>query len=124
MTYPDIGRRPNDEENGHMELGANNYEEPLLGREGNPNDSAEIGQRMNFAEIRQRQIYNEVASLKKDICTDLLFDVLILMMVIHFGATADCGIPIFKWCVLYFIILGIRSLLNLVKIYIVRTFSP
>jgi len=55
-------------------------------------------------------------------CTDLLFDALILILIIHFGKNADCGIPIFTWCMIYFALLGLRSLANFAKIFIVRNF--
>jgi hypothetical protein len=64
---------------------------------------------------------DEVSSLKKDIMTDLFFDFLILLLIVHFGRKVDCGIPIFKWCVVYFFFLALRSLTNFGKIYLVRT---
>jgi hypothetical protein len=42
-------------------------------------------------------------------------------MVVHFGRNSDCGIPIFRWCFVYFLLLGARSLANLGKILIVRS---
>jgi hypothetical protein len=65
----------------------------------------------------------EVDSIKRDIYIDLVFDAIILLLVIVFGKDSSCGIPVFMWCIVYFIILAARSLSNLVKIVIIRT-SP
>lgn len=58
--------------------------------------------------------------MKRDIYTDLLFDVLVLFLILNFGLKSSCGIPIFTWCFVYFVILALRSLSNLAKIYIAR----
>jgi hypothetical protein len=77
---------------------------------------------MNFRQLRQQLTDEEVDSIKRDIYIDLLFDVLILILVIHFGSDADCGIPIYMWNLVYFGILGARSIANLIKIVIVRSY--
>ena len=53
--------------------------------------------------------------------TDLAFDIFILILVIHFGKSASCGIPIFMWNLIYFIILGVKTVAHLFKIVIVRS---
>ena len=47
---------------------------------------------------------------------------LILVITIYYGVDADCGISIFTWTLVYFIILGVRSLSNFVRIYLVRNY--
>ena len=41
---------------------------------------------------------------------------------IHFGKNASCGIPIFTWDIVYLVLLGARSLSNLLKILVIRNF--
>lgn len=53
--------------------------------------------------------------------TDLFFDFLILLLIVHFGRKADCGIPIFKWCIIYFFFLALRSISNYAKVILTRT---
>jgi hypothetical protein len=64
----------------------------------------------------------ESENIKRGIWTDLLFDVLILVMIQSFGANSSCGIPIYKWTVVYFIIIALRSIANLLRLYVVRHF--
>ena len=65
----------------------------------------------------------EVSTIKRDLIVDLIFDALILFLIIYFGRDASCGIPIFMWTIVYFVILGCRSLSNLVKIFLIRASS-
>ena len=77
---------------------------------------------MNFGRLRQQQSNDEISNLKRDIFTDLLFDALVLMLILHFGRKVDCGIPIVRWCVVYFLLLGLRSMANFAKILVVRRY--
>lgn len=52
--------------------------------------------------------------------TDLAFDTLILILIIYLGKNANCGIPIFRWSMIYFGVLAFRSVANLIKIVVVR----
>ena len=54
---------------------------------------------------------------------DLVFIAVILLFISLYGQQAKCGIPIFTWCLVYFIILLLKSLGNGVKIYFIR-FNP
>jgi hypothetical protein len=63
-----------------------------------------------------------VSNIKRDICTDLFFDTLILILIVYFGRDTNCGIPIYTWNLVYFILLALRSLANFAKIYVVRNF--
>lgn len=45
---------------------------------------------------------------------------LILILIIHFGKNASCGIPILTWTIVYFVILGVRSIANFLKIFVIR----
>lgn len=51
-----------------------------------------------------------------------MFNLLIMILIINFGGSSHCGIPIFTWCFVYFIITGVKSLNNLFKLYILRNF--
>lgn len=64
----------------------------------------------------------EVEDIKKDMYIDLFFDVLILMIISYYGKLGSCGIPVYMWNFVYFVILGIRTLSNLVKIHVIRNF--
>ena len=55
--------------------------------------------------------------------TDLLFNGIILLLIVHYGRDSNCGIPIFKWTLIYFFILGVRSFANFLKIIILRHFA-
>jgi hypothetical protein len=81
-----------------------------------------IGLPQNFGNLRQQVADDEVSGIKRDIFTDLLFDAFILVLIVHFGRATHCGIPIYKWTLIYFMLLGIRSIANLFKIYVVRNF--
>lgn len=81
-----------------------------------------LGNPLLFSQLRQQLTEEEVDHIKKEMYTDLFFDMLILFLIIHFGRAGHCGIPIFTWNFVYFAILGARSISNLVKIYIVRNF--
>lgn len=43
-------------------------------------------------------------------------------MIQSFGANSNCGIPIYTWNFVYFVIIALRSVSNLVRIYVVRHF--
>ena len=73
--------------------------------------------------MRQQMSDEEVENIKRDLYIDLIFDVLILILVVHFGKNASCGIPIFMWTLIYFALLGAKSLSNLIKIVIIRNFA-
>lgn len=60
--------------------------------------------------------------IKRDIALDLIFTMLIMFLAIYYGADADCGIPIFTWTIVYFIVLGLRSVSNFIRIYLVRNY--
>lgn len=51
---------------------------------------------------------------------DLSFVIIILVFVSIYGKDANCGIPIFQWNLVYFIILAARSLSHLFKIFLIR----
>ena len=76
----------------------------------------------HFNELLNDLNSEEINNIKKDMYTDLFFDALILFLIYHFGSKGKCGIPIFKWNIVYFIVLGIRSLSNLIKILIIRNY--
>lgn len=71
--------------------------------------------------MRRQNSLDEVSTIKREIMTDLFFDFLILVLVVHFGRNAHCGIPIFRWCMVYFFFLALRSLSNFAKILLVRS---
>jgi hypothetical protein len=55
--------------------------------------------------------------------TDLFFILIILCFLIYYGRNSpSCGIPLFKWCVIFFIILACKSLSNLFRIVMIRRF--
>ena len=85
-------------------------------------DSAEMGQRVKYRELRRLNSFNEAANLKRNFLTDLFFDAMIMMLVVHFGSSANCGIPIFSWCIIYFLFIALRSLSNFYKSYLARNF--
>ncbi|CDW90885.1 zinc finger protein [Stylonychia lemnae] len=84
----------------------NNLNEPLLGG----------GQGRYYSDFRNQQAQSDNQQTKRDIYTDLMFNVLAMMLIINFGADSHCGISIFMWCLVYFCILSTRSLTNLFKL--------
>ena len=52
---------------------------------------------------------------------DLIFVILILLFLLMYSSEKPkCGIPIFQWCVVYFVIMGLKSVSNLVRIAVIR----
>jgi len=99
--------------------------EPLLGRNNSINRSAEMRQRMNFAELRQnqnRQRDAEFDVLKRDVASDLIFNALISSLIYYLGRDSECGIPIMRWNLIYFVFLSFRSCSSLIKHYVNRDY--
>eukprot|EP00347_Sterkiella_histriomuscorum_P003510 403364024 len=84
------------------------------------NYSGRLGQGQNFQELRRQRTNVEVDNIKRDIIADLIFIAIIIVLTLHIGSGATCGIPILKWIMVYFSILGLRSASNLLRIYMIR----
>ena len=51
---------------------------------------------------------------------DMVFIGIILLFITMYGEDARCGIPIFSWCIIYFVILLLKSLGQGLKIIFIR----
>jgi hypothetical protein len=49
-----------------------------------------------------------------------MLSVLALVLVNYFGSKIECGIPLFRWILIYIILLSCKSLTNLLKIPLIR----
>lgn len=88
-----------------------------------------LGREMPFGDVRQSITDEEASRAWCDFCIDilfLLFVVVLLEFSINVGQTGEypitCGIPILMWHRVLFFLFGLRSLANLLKIYIIRNF--
>jgi len=77
--------------------------------------------------MREMITQEEVEAIKREMMIDMTFDILILILIVVFGRHASCGIPIFTWNIIYFVILGLRTISNFLRIVVVRisvAFAP
>lgn len=72
--------------------------------------SSGMGDPVNFNQVRNRFSQEDVRRIKQNMACDLVFITIIIIFISIYGKDANCGIPIFEWCVVYFVILALKSL--------------
>ena len=96
---------------------------------GSGHSSRSLGRELQFGEVRQNITSEEISKAWCDFCIDMLFLMFIFALLEismkvndRSGLPIECGIPILMWHDVFFTIFGVRSLTNLLKIYVLNNY--
>jgi hypothetical protein len=79
-----------------------------------------------FGEVRERMTSEKISKIWCEFLTDLLFLSMVLALLQSSAydqkssKPVTCGIPLVKWLDVFFVAFGVKSLGNLLRIYVIQ----